>query len=108
MKRFFLSIAVVASLAAIPASNALVKGHVPVKALVHGSELRADPSSPPGWGSRHSVAVGHPEPVHRVEDAAREPHLSTLPLEGSTSHASTDDRPVSIDGVLDQAAPAVA
>ena len=70
---------------------------------MHGSELRADPPSPERR-SRHSVAVRHPETGHRIENPARQLHLSSLPREGSTSHTSTDDRLVSMDRVLDHTA----
>jgi hypothetical protein len=48
-----------------------------VTALLHGSELST------GFpflkrGSPHSVAVGHPETEHRVEDPERELHLNPL------------------------------
>ncbi len=76
-------------------------------ALVHGSELRTDAPSPER-GSRHSVAVGHTETGHRVEDLARQLHLDSLSSEGSTSHPSTDDRLVTVHGVLYHAALAVA
>ena len=76
-------------------------------ALVHGCELKTDPPSP-GRSSGHSVALGHPETGHRVEDLARQLYLNSLSIEGSTSHTSTDDRLVSVDGILDHAALAVA
>ena len=40
----------------------------------------------PDRGSRHSVAVRHPETGHRVEDLARQFDLDLLSLERSTSH----------------------
>ena len=74
-----------------------------------GAWLRNEDRSPvPRAGSRHSVAVGHPETDHRIEDLARQLHFEALSSEGSTSHTSTDDRLVSVDGVLHQAARAVA
>jgi len=76
-------------------------------ALLHGSELRTDPPSPE-WGSRQSVAVGHPEAGHRVEDSARDSHLHPLAHQSATPHTSADDRLVSIDRILDHAALAVA
>ena len=76
-------------------------------ALVHGSESRAD-SPVPRAGSRHSVAVRHPETGHRVEDLARQLYLNSLSSEGSTSHPSTDDRLVTVHGVVHHAALAVA
>ena len=76
-------------------------------ALLHGSGLGKYPPSPePGLG--HSVAVGHPQQGHRIEDLARQLHLDSLSVEGSTSHSSTDDRLVSEDGILHQAPRAVA
>jgi len=54
----------------------------------------------PERGSRHSVAVRHPETGHRVEDLARQLHLGSLSSEGSTSHPLTDDRLVTVHGVL--------
>ncbi len=76
-------------------------------ALVHGSELRTDPASPER-GSLRSVAVRHAETGHRVEDLARQLYLNSLSSEGSTSHRSTDDRLVTVHGVLHHAALAVA
>ena len=73
---------------------------------MHGSEQRTDLPSPERR-SRDSVAVRHPKASHRVENTARELHLHALALKGSTSHASADDRLVSVDSILDQAAPAV-
>ncbi len=63
---------------------------------------------PPEQGSFHSVAVWHPEMSHRVEDPGRKLYLNSLAVEGPTSHTSTDDRLVSEDGILHQAARAVA
>ena len=80
--------------------------YIAAMALVHGSEMRADPPSPERRSS-HSVAVGHAETGHRIENLARQLHLNSLSIEGSTSHASTDDRLVSIHGILDHAALAV-
>ena len=54
------------------------------------------------------MAVRHAEAGHRVENFARQLHLNALPSQGSTSHTSTDDRLVSVHGVLDHAALAVA
>ena len=76
-------------------------------ALVHGSEMRTDPPSTE-WGSLYSVAVRHPKQGHRIEDLARQLYLHSLALQGSTSHPSTDDRLVSEDGILHEAALAVA
>ena len=73
---------------------------------MHGSELRTPPS--PERGSRRSVAVRHPEKGHRVEDLARQLYLNSLSSETSTSHPSTDDRLVTVHGVLHHAALAVA
>ena len=76
-------------------------------ALLHGSEL--SPGSPvPKRESPHSVAVGHAEMGHGVENPARELHLHPLARQGTTSHESADDRLVPIDRVLDPAALAVA
>ena len=66
-----------------------------------------DKSPVPQLASGHSVAVRHPETGHRVENLARQLDLNSLPLEASTSHTSTDDRLVSIHGILDQAASAM-
>ncbi len=87
-----------ASLASRPRSGA---------ALVHGSELRTDPPSPERK-LLHAVAIRHPKQGHRVEDPARELHLDSLSVEGSTSHTSTDERLVSEDRILHHAALAVA
>lgn len=57
--------------------------------------------------SGHSAAVGHPQTDHRIEDLARQLYFNALPIEGSTSHTSTDDRLVSVDSILDHAALAV-
>ena len=76
-------------------------------ALVHDSDMRTDPPSPERE-SRHSVAARHPETGHCVEDLARQLHLDLLSVEGSTSHTPADDRFVSVHGVLDHAALAVA
>ncbi len=77
------------------------------EALLHGSEL--SPGSPfPKGESPHSVAVGHPETGHRVENPARELHFHPLSLEGATPHASADGPLVPVDRVLDHAALAVA
>jgi hypothetical protein len=76
-------------------------------ALVHGFEMRTDPPSPE-LGSCHSVAVGHAETGHRIEDFGRELHLDSLALEGATPHTSTDDRLVSVHSILDHAALTVA
>jgi hypothetical protein len=76
-------------------------------ALLHGSGLRAEPLSPER-DSRHSIAVGHAEVGHRVENLARQLHLHPLSTERPTSHTSTDDRLVSVHGVFHQAALAVA
>ena len=74
-----------------------------------GAWLRTVGKTPsPEPGSRHSVAVRHPEVGHRVENLAREPYLNSLSSQGSTPHASTDDRLVSVHGILDHAAFAVA
>ncbi len=66
-------------------------------------------------GSLHSVAVRHPETGHRVEDPSREQDLHSreqdlhsLASEGSTSHPSTKDRFVPVDGILHHGPPAVA
>jgi hypothetical protein len=75
-------------------------------ALLHGSELSAGPPFPER-GSHHSVAVGHPETGHCVENLARELHLYPLACQGATPHTSADDRLVSMDRVLDHAAPRV-
>ncbi len=40
---------------------------------------------------------------HEVENLARHLHLNSLSVQGSTSHTSTDDRLVSVHGILDQA-----
>ncbi len=74
---------------------------------MHDSALRAH-SPYHERESRHSVAVGHAEAGHCIEDLARQLYLDSLSIEGSTSHTSTDDRLVSEDGILYQAAPAVA
>ena len=76
-------------------------------ALLHGLEQRTDPPSPERK-SLHAVAVRHPKQGHRVENLARQMHLNSLSVDGSTSHTSTDDRLVSEDGILHQAALAVA
>lgn len=75
-------------------------------ALLHGSEVRTEPPSPE-QKSHHSVAVGHPQTDHRIEDLARQLYFNALPSEGSTSHASTDNRLVPVDSILDHAALAV-
>ncbi len=54
-------------------------------ALLHGSELSAGPPFPER-ASPHSVAVGHPEKGHRVENHARELHLHPLARQGATPH----------------------
>ena len=59
-------------------------------ALVHGSELGTDPPSPRAR-SLDAVAVRHAETGHRIEDLARQLYLSSLPIQGSTSHTSADD-----------------
>ena len=61
----------------------------------------------PERDSRHFVAVRHPETGHRVEDFARQLNLNSLSIQGSTSHTSTDERLVSVHGILDRAARAV-
>jgi hypothetical protein len=71
--------------------------------LLHGSDWGTDPPSP-GLGSDHSVAFGHAETGHRIANFGRELHLDSLALEGATPHTSTDDRLVSEDGILHQAA----
>ena len=68
-------------------------------ALLHGSDLGTDPPSPE-QGSGHSVAVGHPQQGHRIEDLACHLRLNSLSIEGSTSHTSTDDGLVSVHGIL--------
>ena len=75
-------------------------------ALLHGSGSQTEPPSPER-NSRHSIAVGHAEVGHRVENLARQLYLHALPIKGPTSHTGTGDRLVSVHGVLDQAAPAV-
>ena len=55
-----------------------------------------------------SVAAGHLEVGHRVQNPARELHLHALARQGATPHASVNDRLVSIDRVLDHAAPTAA
>jgi len=75
--------------------------------LLHGSDLGTDPPSPE-LGSGHSVAVGHPQQGHRIEDLACHLRLNSLSIEGSTSHTSTDDRLESVHGILHQATCAVA
>ncbi len=74
--------------------------------MVHGPELGKGPPSPERE-SRRSVAVRHPETGHCVEDLACQLYLNSLSVEGPTSHTSTDDRFVSVNGVLDHAALAV-
>ena len=74
---------------------------------MHGSERRTDPPSPEP-GLRDPVTVGHPELGHRVENLARQLYLHALPIEGPTSHTSTDDRLVSVHRILDQATLSVA
>ena len=76
-------------------------------ALLHGPEKWTYPPSPE-QGSGHSVAVGHPQQGHRIEDLACHLRLNSLSIEGSTSHISTDDRLVPEDGILDHATLAVA
>ena len=77
------------------------------RGVVGSSGLGKYPPSPePGLG--HSVAVGHPRQGHRIEDLARQLHLDSLSVEGSTSHSSTDDRLVPVHGILHQASRAVA
>jgi hypothetical protein len=49
---------------------------------VHGS--KATPPPIPIRGSRHSVAVGHSEAGHRVQNPARELHLHALASQGAT------------------------
>ncbi len=66
---------------------------------MHGSELKTDPPSP-GPSSRHSVALRHPKVGHRIENLTRELYLDSLAVEGPTSHTSTDDRLVPVDGIL--------
>ena len=63
-------------------------GRVLARALLHGSELSAG-SPVPQRESPHSVAVGHPETGHRVENPARELRLHPLSLEGATPHANS-------------------
>jgi hypothetical protein len=60
-------------------------------ALLHGAKLSAG-SPHPARRSLHSVsvAVGHPEAGHRVEDPARELHLDALASQGTTPHAYGD------------------
>ncbi len=70
-------------------------------------ELRTDSPSPERE-SGHAAAVGHTETGHRIEDFGRDLHLDSLSVEGSTSHASTDDRVVPEDGILHHGPPAVA
>jgi hypothetical protein len=50
------------------------------------------------------MAFRHPQKGHRIENFGRELHLDSLALEGATPHTSTDDRLVSVDGILHQAA----
>ena len=72
-------------------------------ALLHGSGQ--SPVSPfPERESPNSVAVGHPEMGHRVENPACELDLDTLARQGATPHTSADDRLKSIDRILDHAA----
>jgi len=74
---------------------------------VHGSEL--SPGFPfPERELPHSVAVGHTETGHRVENAARELHLRPLSLHCAAPHASANDRLVPEDGILDHGAHTVA
>ena len=63
---------------------------------------------PPERNSRHSIAVGHAEVGHRVENLARHLDLHALSIERPASHTSTDYRLVSEHCILDQAASAVA
>ncbi len=71
--------------------------------------LGVEDSSPvPQRDSSNSVTVGHPELGHRVENLARQLYLHALPIEGPTSHTSTDGRLVSVHGILDQATLTVA
>ncbi len=66
-----------------------------------GAWLGSEDRSPlPERISRHSVAVRHPEVGHRIENLARELYLDSLANGGPTSHASTDDRLVPVDGIL--------
>ena len=58
------------------------------------------PPPAPERTSGHSVAVRHPEVGHRIEDLTRELYLDSLAVEGPTSHTSTDDRLVPVDGIL--------
>jgi hypothetical protein len=71
--------------------------------LLHGSGLRLRPPFPE-IESPNSVAIGHPETGHRVEDPACELHLQLLAYQGAAAHASTDDCLVPVDRVLDHAA----
>jgi hypothetical protein len=52
---------------------------------------RRIPGTPGAVGSPDSIDVGHPEPGHRIEDAASDLNFSLLPIEGSTSHATDED-----------------
>ena len=71
--------------------------------------LDAEDESPlPRAGSGHSVTVWHAEAGHGVEDFARQLSLVSLTIKGSTSHSSTDDRLVSVHGILNHAALTVA
>ena len=70
-------------------------------------ELKTSPPSPER-GSCHSVAVGHAETGHGIENPAGQLHLHALPYQRATRHGSADDRLVSIDRVFDHGAPAVA
>ena len=75
-------------------------------ALLHGSKQRTNPPVP-RLGSSQLVAVRDPETDHRVENLARQLSLISLSVKGTTSHTSTDDRLVSVHGVLNQTALAV-
>ena len=57
------------------------------RALVHGSELRTVRSSSE-MESRRSVAVGHPETSHRIEDPARKSHFHALAHQRATESQS--------------------
>ena len=58
--------------------------------------------------SSNFAAVGHSKQRHSVENLAANLHLYPLPFYASTPHVSTEDRLVSVDGILHHAALAVA
>ena len=91
---------------AVEAGQQLAIISEPDGALVHGSECRQ--VSVAGSRSSNFAAVGHSKQRHSVENLAANLHFYPLPRQTSTPHVATEDRLVSVDGILHHAALAVA